>query len=644
MPPGRPIVSDCNLSKNVASFIDSILKPPAMKHPSYIKNTYDFVDKIAKLVIPDGCLLITLDVERMYTNIDHAKGLNAVPCVWMETRTDTNQASNQPSPNKIITPATVWHSQNYGRFSCCGVIKAFEVMINKTGDIEFQVWNITEPVTKTATFLGYYRAHVDIKNGMNQTIEIPFYEQMPIRDGNAIGWIADESDIIMWATSENLTDEADSDYLFQDLSEWSKPFANRPTFFSSLLNQHTFSNKGIERRVFGIRPVVNPGYTVKIENLPLSIPLYNKLTRVNKELYSLWLSGVPDLEKSIYITVDVQINPNDGYFGYDNETGRVIVKKRLIKARFEIPYEIKFTVSDGCHSDQTASLHVYVFNDDHRIKLPVCQIKELRGVPPSAMWNQEELDNVPKVTEVGCPAPKIAIPPEKQYAGHKDLIFGWGQTSTGRSMVKFKTGGKLPATHRIRMYELKGAKPNFYEVGKSFKFYIYARFTRDYGIRYYVGPETGHANVTVKKDTLHGLEGTTYELVVSVKDTCTATNKTIKIYIVTSVTSTTSTTTTTKPTTITTEPTTTTTTTTTKPTTTTTKPTTSTTATTTTATTTNTTTTTKPTYSTAKPTTTTTTTLSPELYTRSTAATCSYVSLAVEVAVGFMVALCHTFT
>jgi len=79
MPPGRPIVSDCNSeSKNVASFIDSILKPPAMKHPSYIKNTYDFEDKIAKLVIPDGCLLITLDVESMYTNIDHAKGLNAV--------------------------------------------------------------------------------------------------------------------------------------------------------------------------------------------------------------------------------------------------------------------------------------------------------------------------------------------------------------------------------------------------------------------------------------------------------------------------------------------------------------------------------------------------------------------------------------
>jgi len=49
-----------------------------MKHLSYIQNTYDFVDKISKLVIHDGCLLKTLDVESMYTHIDHAKGLNAV--------------------------------------------------------------------------------------------------------------------------------------------------------------------------------------------------------------------------------------------------------------------------------------------------------------------------------------------------------------------------------------------------------------------------------------------------------------------------------------------------------------------------------------------------------------------------------------
>jgi hypothetical protein len=87
MPPGRPIVSDCGSeSKKVSSFIDHYLKIYATSHPSYIKNTYDFVDKIYHLSLPDDYMLITLDVESMYTNIDHAKGLQAVrevmsPCL-----------------------------------------------------------------------------------------------------------------------------------------------------------------------------------------------------------------------------------------------------------------------------------------------------------------------------------------------------------------------------------------------------------------------------------------------------------------------------------------------------------------------------------------------------------------------------------
>ena len=43
-----------------------------------LKNNYDFVDRIPKLVIPEERLLIALYVESMYTNIDHAKVLNAV--------------------------------------------------------------------------------------------------------------------------------------------------------------------------------------------------------------------------------------------------------------------------------------------------------------------------------------------------------------------------------------------------------------------------------------------------------------------------------------------------------------------------------------------------------------------------------------
>ena len=79
MPPGRPIVSDCNSeSEDVASFIDAYIKTRASGHPSYIKNTYDFLDKISEIDLQPNSLLISLDVESMYTNIDHDEGLSAI--------------------------------------------------------------------------------------------------------------------------------------------------------------------------------------------------------------------------------------------------------------------------------------------------------------------------------------------------------------------------------------------------------------------------------------------------------------------------------------------------------------------------------------------------------------------------------------
>uniref|UniRef100_A0A4W3JN41 Uncharacterized protein n=1 Tax=Callorhinchus milii TaxID=7868 RepID=A0A4W3JN41_CALMI len=46
IPPGRPIVSDCGSeSYRVAEYIDSFLNPLSRKHPSYIKDTYHFIEK-----------------------------------------------------------------------------------------------------------------------------------------------------------------------------------------------------------------------------------------------------------------------------------------------------------------------------------------------------------------------------------------------------------------------------------------------------------------------------------------------------------------------------------------------------------------------------------------------------------------------
>ncbi len=79
MPPGRPIVSDCSSeSYRVSEYIDSFLQPIATKHPSYIKDTWDFLEKLTGIVVPENALLVTLDVESLYTNIPINQGLNAV--------------------------------------------------------------------------------------------------------------------------------------------------------------------------------------------------------------------------------------------------------------------------------------------------------------------------------------------------------------------------------------------------------------------------------------------------------------------------------------------------------------------------------------------------------------------------------------
>ena len=79
MPPGRPIISDCaSESKNISKFIDFYLKPHAITHPSYIKDTNDFLNKLKKIDISPDDLIATLDVDNMYTNIDIEDGIRAI--------------------------------------------------------------------------------------------------------------------------------------------------------------------------------------------------------------------------------------------------------------------------------------------------------------------------------------------------------------------------------------------------------------------------------------------------------------------------------------------------------------------------------------------------------------------------------------
>ena len=79
MPPGRPIISDCSSeSYRVSEYIDHFLQPLASKHDSYLKDTSDFLNKLKQAKINENSLIVTMDVESMYTNIDHESGLAAV--------------------------------------------------------------------------------------------------------------------------------------------------------------------------------------------------------------------------------------------------------------------------------------------------------------------------------------------------------------------------------------------------------------------------------------------------------------------------------------------------------------------------------------------------------------------------------------
>ena len=79
VPAGRPIVSDCGSETyRISEYIDYFLKPLSSLHPSYIRDTYDFVDKLRSLPVYENDLLFSMDVDSLYTNIEADMGLSAV--------------------------------------------------------------------------------------------------------------------------------------------------------------------------------------------------------------------------------------------------------------------------------------------------------------------------------------------------------------------------------------------------------------------------------------------------------------------------------------------------------------------------------------------------------------------------------------
>lgn len=77
--PGRPIVSGTdNLTQGISNYVDVLLRPFVTGLRSYLKDTKDTLTKINGITVSDQTILASLDVESLYSNIQHELGLNAV--------------------------------------------------------------------------------------------------------------------------------------------------------------------------------------------------------------------------------------------------------------------------------------------------------------------------------------------------------------------------------------------------------------------------------------------------------------------------------------------------------------------------------------------------------------------------------------
>ncbi|KAL2077005.1 hypothetical protein ACEWY4_027398 [Coilia grayii] len=79
IPPGRPIVSDCGSETyEIAEYLEYYLNPLSQKHPSYLKDTYHFIEKLNQITVPSKAFLFTIDIDSLYTNIETKLGLQAI--------------------------------------------------------------------------------------------------------------------------------------------------------------------------------------------------------------------------------------------------------------------------------------------------------------------------------------------------------------------------------------------------------------------------------------------------------------------------------------------------------------------------------------------------------------------------------------
>ena len=113
----RPIVSSCNsITERISQFVDRWLQPHVRKLPSYLKDTTDFLKLIETRKLPEKCLLASIDVSSLYTNIPHEDGKQSI-LYYLRTNPDTYTQPEQPLPEVLAELTEIVLKNNVFEFN-----------------------------------------------------------------------------------------------------------------------------------------------------------------------------------------------------------------------------------------------------------------------------------------------------------------------------------------------------------------------------------------------------------------------------------------------------------------------------------------------------------------------------------------------
>jgi hypothetical protein len=111
--PGRPIVSaNGHPSEKISGFVDFHLRQHVEALPSFIKDTTDYIQKMAALnPLPSNTTLVTMDVTSLYTNIPHSDGIEDCKEIW------ESRSVKVPPTDCLVTMLTMVFKKNNFTFN-----------------------------------------------------------------------------------------------------------------------------------------------------------------------------------------------------------------------------------------------------------------------------------------------------------------------------------------------------------------------------------------------------------------------------------------------------------------------------------------------------------------------------------------------